>query len=163
LADALWPTTIVEDNNLSQVVAALRRALGDTQDVPRFVATVPRRGYQFVGAVRETDREESVRVPATVRAVPWNRLYAVGVLVVAAAAAGWLVSRNDASGGGEEGFARAIAPGRWSAVEPTTSLEAYAAYSQAVALYRASGGIGVGMPLPVRETLTSRPDEAPSH
>ncbi len=53
LAAALWPTTIVEDNNLSQTIAALRRALGDAQDEPRFVATVPRRGYQLVVAVRK--------------------------------------------------------------------------------------------------------------
>ena len=52
LAEALWPTTIVEDNNLSQTVLALRRALGDDPDAPRYLVTVPRRGYQFVAAVR---------------------------------------------------------------------------------------------------------------
>lgn len=36
---------------------ALRRALGDTQNAPRFVATVPRRGYQFVAEVRQVARE----------------------------------------------------------------------------------------------------------
>ena len=36
LAEALWPTTIVEDNNLSQTVLALRRALGDDPDAPRY-------------------------------------------------------------------------------------------------------------------------------
>jgi DNA-binding winged helix-turn-helix (wHTH) protein len=51
LASALWPTTVVEDNNLSQTVQALRRALGDVGPEHVYVVTVPRRGYQFVGDV----------------------------------------------------------------------------------------------------------------
>jgi TolB-like protein/DNA-binding winged helix-turn-helix (wHTH) protein len=47
LLDALWPNTVVEENSLSQIVAALRRTLGDG-----FIVTVPRRGYQFVADVR---------------------------------------------------------------------------------------------------------------
>ena len=45
LANALWTSTVVEDNNLSQTILALRRALDDAADTPRFIATVPRRGY----------------------------------------------------------------------------------------------------------------------
>lgn len=52
LCDALWPRAVVEDNNLSQTILALRRALGDASDGTRFVATVPRRGYQLVAPVR---------------------------------------------------------------------------------------------------------------
>ncbi|HMB72662.1 MAG TPA: winged helix-turn-helix domain-containing protein [Gammaproteobacteria bacterium] len=47
LMQRLWPDTVVEENNLTQTIAALRRALGE--DV---IATVPRRGYQFTAAVR---------------------------------------------------------------------------------------------------------------
>lgn len=47
LTRALWPSTIVEENNLTQAIAALRRVLGDGT-----VATVPGRGYQFVADVR---------------------------------------------------------------------------------------------------------------
>src|ERR1044071_138798 len=46
LMQALWPSTIVEDNNLSQAIAALRGALGD-----QHVVTVAGRGYQFVPPV----------------------------------------------------------------------------------------------------------------
>src|SRR5688500_12250161 len=52
LANALWPSTAVEDNNLSQTILALRRVLDDAADTPRFIATVPRRGYQFIADVR---------------------------------------------------------------------------------------------------------------
>lgn len=50
LMAALWPRTIVEDNNLNKLVAALRRALGDSSSSP-IVVTVPGRGYQFVADV----------------------------------------------------------------------------------------------------------------
>jgi TolB-like protein/DNA-binding winged helix-turn-helix (wHTH) protein/Flp pilus assembly protein TadD len=52
LANALWPSTVVEDNNLSQTILALRRVLDDAADTPGFIATVPRRGYQFIADVR---------------------------------------------------------------------------------------------------------------
>src|SRR5687768_13853017 len=56
LAAALWPRTLVEDNNLSQTILALRRALEDAEAGQRFVVTVPRRGYQFVAAVTRRPR-----------------------------------------------------------------------------------------------------------
>lgn len=162
LAHALWPTTIVEDNNLSQVVLALRRTLGDTQEAPRFIATVPRRGYQFVAAVRRADAAPADATHVSPAARPRLRhgLVAAGVLAFAAVAGEWLVSRDEhGAGAAAESLALGISPERPAAAEPTTSLEAYALYSQAVALYRASGGIGVGMPLDVRETVTRHFDE----
>ena len=54
LLKAVWPTTVVEEGNLSQCIFALRRALGDTATEHRFIATVPGRGYQFVAQVHES-------------------------------------------------------------------------------------------------------------
>jgi tetratricopeptide (TPR) repeat protein/DNA-binding winged helix-turn-helix (wHTH) protein len=50
LMRAVWPDTIVEENNLTQNVSSLRRVLG--RDFP-FIETMPRRGYRFVAEVRE--------------------------------------------------------------------------------------------------------------
>src|SRR5262245_65416609 len=36
-------------------ISALRKALDDTAQTPRFIATVPRRGYRFVAAVTRTE------------------------------------------------------------------------------------------------------------
>ena len=47
LFKTLWPRAVVEDNNLNQAIAALRRAIGDDH-----VVTVAGRGYQFVTPVR---------------------------------------------------------------------------------------------------------------
>lgn len=46
----LWPDSFVEEGNLSNNIFLLRKALGED---PAFIETVPKRGYRFVGAVRQ--------------------------------------------------------------------------------------------------------------
>src|SRR5262249_28912916 len=58
LISAVWPNVVVEENNLNQVISALRRALGDGSEGRRFIVTVPGRGYQFVAPVTEV-REDT--------------------------------------------------------------------------------------------------------
>jgi DNA-binding winged helix-turn-helix (wHTH) protein len=53
LRDALWPDTSVGYTSLAQVVAEVRRAIGDSGDAGRLVRTVPRVGYAFVAPVVE--------------------------------------------------------------------------------------------------------------
>jgi DNA-binding winged helix-turn-helix (wHTH) protein len=48
---AVWPDVAVTDNALTQVVSDLRHALGDQSSAPRYVETVPRRGYRFIAPV----------------------------------------------------------------------------------------------------------------
>lgn len=49
------------DNNLNIVVGRLREALSDSADRPRFIETLPKRGYRFLADVRATDRTEESR------------------------------------------------------------------------------------------------------
>jgi DNA-binding winged helix-turn-helix (wHTH) protein/Tol biopolymer transport system component len=53
LLSHLWPDTVVEEATLTQHVYLLRRALHDSEEGGRFIATVPRRGYRFVAAVSD--------------------------------------------------------------------------------------------------------------
>lgn len=53
LMETLWADSFVEDANLAFTVSLLRKALGDDAHSPRYVETVPRRGYRFVADVRE--------------------------------------------------------------------------------------------------------------
>jgi DNA-binding winged helix-turn-helix (wHTH) protein len=46
----LWPDTFVEEGSLSNNIFLLRKALGEDTE---YIETVPRRGYRFVGAVRQ--------------------------------------------------------------------------------------------------------------
>jgi DNA-binding winged helix-turn-helix (wHTH) protein/tetratricopeptide (TPR) repeat protein len=69
---ALWPDVAVTDNALTQVVSELRQALGDDPARPRYVETVPRRGYRFVATVEsaatapvEPNRTAGAREPAS--------------------------------------------------------------------------------------------------
>ena len=58
----LWPHSVVEENNLTQAVSALRRALGEVRGENRFIATVPRRGYCFVAEVHPVRDEVTAPV-----------------------------------------------------------------------------------------------------
>jgi len=68
LHQRLWPSTYVLDTNLASLVAEIRRALVDTADDPRFVRTMHRFGYWFIGSVHEVGVEEE---PVTPRVKYW--------------------------------------------------------------------------------------------
>jgi len=53
LMKTLWPNTFVEENNLTQHISMLRRALGEGAGESGYIETVPRLGYRFVVPVRE--------------------------------------------------------------------------------------------------------------
>src|SRR6266568_295982 len=63
LFEIVWPDVFVEENNLTQYVAAARRALGDNRQEQRYIETVPKRGYRFAPSVRVvTEDSDSVLV-----------------------------------------------------------------------------------------------------
>jgi Tol biopolymer transport system component/DNA-binding winged helix-turn-helix (wHTH) protein len=50
LQKRLWPDTFVDvDHNLNTAINKIREALGDSAESPRYVETLPRRGYRFIG------------------------------------------------------------------------------------------------------------------
>ena len=57
LMEAVWPDSIVEENNLTQNISTLRRVFGETPGSRHYIVTVPGRGYRFVAKIkmRETD------------------------------------------------------------------------------------------------------------
>ena len=52
LQQKLWPrdTFVDFDRGLNKAINRLRDALGDSADAPRFIETLPKRGYRFVGS-----------------------------------------------------------------------------------------------------------------
>ncbi|HTV79068.1 MAG TPA: winged helix-turn-helix domain-containing protein [Steroidobacteraceae bacterium] len=56
LMSAVWPKSIVTENNLNQCILALRKALGESASDRRFILTVPGRGFKFVAPVRVVPR-----------------------------------------------------------------------------------------------------------
>jgi DNA-binding winged helix-turn-helix (wHTH) protein len=91
-----WPAdTFVDfDNSLNTAINKLREALGDSADNPRFIETLPRRGYRFIAPVTGIDgttRGASAGVPAWLRSR--KAVAAAAVAVFAAGIAGGLLWR----------------------------------------------------------------------
>jgi TolB-like protein/DNA-binding winged helix-turn-helix (wHTH) protein/Tfp pilus assembly protein PilF len=60
LIGLLWPNGVVDfDTGLRTAVHKLRNALGDTADTPRYIETLPRRGYRFIASLDPDSREGS--------------------------------------------------------------------------------------------------------
>src|SRR2546427_6428065 len=53
LMKEVWPDEYVEEGNLAQHIFMLRRALGESTENPKYIETVPRRGYHFVAKMIE--------------------------------------------------------------------------------------------------------------
>lgn len=53
IISAVWSDSFVEEGNLTVVICTLRRALGDENGERKYIQTVAKRGYRFVGEVRD--------------------------------------------------------------------------------------------------------------
>jgi Tol biopolymer transport system component/DNA-binding winged helix-turn-helix (wHTH) protein len=92
LQKRLWPDTFVDvDHNLNTAINKIREVLGDSAEKPRFVETLPRRGYRFIGELEpqaepvvpvEPDRGWHVRrvLKITARVLAISALALVAVL-----------------------------------------------------------------------------------
>ena len=69
LLEAVWPDAYVEEGQVKQFIAELRRILHDDSNTPRFIETVHRRGYRLVGDIGvrapELNLIEGARRPAS--------------------------------------------------------------------------------------------------
>src|SRR5262249_44555171 len=113
LRERLWPeNTFVEfDNGLNVAVRKIRDALGDNADNPRFVETVPRRGYRFIAPVSvktatavvvqevsaaaqpSASSSAGAAIPGVTRRRREQRIYYLGAAVLGLAIAGVLLVR----------------------------------------------------------------------
>src|SRR6516164_1610603 len=62
LLQTVWPATFVTDDALKRCVSELRRVLEDDPREPRFIETIPKRGYRIISAV-ELVSERPVPLP----------------------------------------------------------------------------------------------------
>src|SRR5438552_10281668 len=99
LRSSTWPAdTFVDfDSSLNTSINKLREALGDSADNPRFIETLPRRGYRFIAPVTSIDRKEPTAAASATAAAPthkWKVVVLVMAVVLAAAVAGGLFWRS---------------------------------------------------------------------
>lgn len=64
LLDKLWPQTYVQPQVLRTYVLELRKVLGDDAREPRFIESLPKRGYRFLASVTETSLPSEKPCPA---------------------------------------------------------------------------------------------------
>ena len=111
LRQRLWPADVFVDfdQGLNKAINKLRDALGDTAENPRFIETVPKKGYRFIAPVSPISDESSADQPTasnpalSVQAEPRPRkTYRNAVVVCSVALAlalsvglGWLWTRQN--------------------------------------------------------------------
>ena len=110
----VWPDAVVEENNLTVTISALRKALDEGPADRQYIETVPRRGYRFVADVGPPAEAPAAAAPPP---VPRSRALALGALVLAVgvgATLAWVSRRSPSTA--------AVVPVRSMAVLPFRSL-----------------------------------------
>ena len=79
LLGAVWPGRVVEDGAVYQTLAKLRKALGDDCHAPRYIETVPTKGYRLIAPVMLADpadgpESKEVRQPLAPRRGIWRSI-----------------------------------------------------------------------------------------
>jgi DNA-binding winged helix-turn-helix (wHTH) protein/TolB-like protein len=111
----VWPDAIVEENNLTVTISALRKALDEGPTDRQYIETVPRRGYRFVaGSAAAADSTAAARGPQEPRARTFAFAATALAALAAAAVLAWVFQRSTRSA--------ATAPVRSMAVLPFRSL-----------------------------------------
>jgi DNA-binding winged helix-turn-helix (wHTH) protein/TolB-like protein len=133
LMKALWPSSFVEESNLTQQISMLRKVLGESAGEDRYIVTISGRGYRFAAAVEDcsaqadnvsagTVRDQSVvagelsepNLPSGIETrapgVHWRRiLFTAVVLTLAIAVLGYSIYRKQSIKGRHTGGPRTLA------------------------------------------------------
>lgn len=143
---AVWPDTYVGEDPLNRAISELRKRLGDDARSPRYIETIPRRGYRLVAPV--TREPETSASPAAGRRPRPLLLAAAAALVVALALVAVLAERSRTAVGRHA--APAAAPARVLPVTTFPGREVAPALSpdgSRVAFSWAGPGAEAGAPL----------------
>lgn len=85
IIDNVWDGRSVSPNSVAVVISDLRRALGDDPKAPKFVETLPKRGYRLVAKTSDAEpvsaEDETERLGAQPRA-PWLALAALPLIAL---------------------------------------------------------------------------------
>ena len=82
LRTELWPANTFVDfeHGVRNAVARLRAVLSDTADRPRYIETLPRRGYRFIGALTETGAQPLPATPSAPPTAPARNRWRIALL-----------------------------------------------------------------------------------
>ncbi len=101
IQQAVWPgdTFVDFDHGVNTAVKKIRLALGDAADNPRFIETLPRKGYRFIAPVTQPPAQvleipEPLLRPEPATKARWNILTVAMLAIVSTGSAWWLYSRQ---------------------------------------------------------------------
>jgi TolB-like protein/DNA-binding winged helix-turn-helix (wHTH) protein/Tfp pilus assembly protein PilF len=115
LFEQVWKDTFVSDNALTKIIKEIRHALEDSAELPRYIETVKKRGYRFIGEVEinsdQTDEkaeenpaarqpvekevtEAAVTGPSRALKKPAATAFSIAGLIVVLFFAAWLFFRQ---------------------------------------------------------------------
>ena len=60
IMQAVWPSSFVEEANLTVSISVLRKVLGEKESDLRYIETVPKKGYRFTAVVKEIESPQKV-------------------------------------------------------------------------------------------------------
>jgi TolB-like protein/DNA-binding winged helix-turn-helix (wHTH) protein len=66
----IWHPAVVTDDALTRHISTLRKSLGDDPDQPRFIETIPKRGYRLVAAIQPLASEPTAEQPSAASVSP---------------------------------------------------------------------------------------------
>jgi TolB-like protein/DNA-binding winged helix-turn-helix (wHTH) protein/tetratricopeptide (TPR) repeat protein len=99
LLKAVWNDSFVEEGSLTSHISHLRKTLGETEQGPVYVETIPKRGYRFLPAAKVADSSSARVAPASEKAngnairakrpIFWIGALGIGAVVVLAAFLAW--------------------------------------------------------------------------
>jgi len=104
LFEQVWGDTIVSDNALTKIIKELRHTLVDDATAPRYIETVPKRGYRFIGEVKEKSGSPIPQIkpaeqPPPITSPRFNvskatQVFLAAGLIAILTLAGWLLFRQ---------------------------------------------------------------------
>ena len=79
LVDQLWPGIVVADETVTRSIFSLRNALGDDAKQPKYIETIPKKGYRFL-AIPALDNQK--RSSALIASSLVSLAVFIGILVI---------------------------------------------------------------------------------
>jgi TolB-like protein/DNA-binding winged helix-turn-helix (wHTH) protein/Tfp pilus assembly protein PilF len=97
IMEAVWPDSIVEENNLAQAISKLRQVFGETPGSHSYIMTVPGRGYRFVaGVAKRSEEVASIEQAASKKPIEKPEIVSVQVARIQRPVTPWPRPRNTA-------------------------------------------------------------------
>ena len=94
----VWKETFVSDNALTKVIKEIRHTLNDDANAPRYIETIPKRGYRFIAEVKQGEGHAALQAtappPSNSRTGLNAYMFVVAAAIVLATVVGWLFVRS---------------------------------------------------------------------